>query len=292
MGVYLKLLCLISMLCMLAKGFQFPSKFSLSPSTMKRSNLPSLLHHQSYRLDKLHMSNFQEPELTTYSFTPKRLIYTILWLGLVVYAFGIAPGGNIEAAAKDTQLITTILSTPFDGSVSPLFVAVFNALGILPAVFASLLLPGGKGQRVPAFPFVFSSFFLGFFGIGPYLFLREEKPKVSYEQRGFGTAAFEPKLASLCLLGFTLYLAYYALTASPLTESISSYLQLFSSQRLVHVSTIDFTILSLAVWDPLSEDMQRRNWKGVPAAAFCVVPVLGPVLYCLLRPALQSETSY
>ena len=224
-----------------------------------------------------------------FSLTPKRLSYGFLWVGLVAYAFGFSPGGSAEAAAKDSELIATILSTPFDGTVSPIFVAVFNALGILPAVFASLLLPGGGKQRVPCFPFVFSSFFLGFFGVGPYLFLREEKTNVAKVDRSFGTAAFEPKLASLLLVVFGVYLLYYAVTAAPISESLSSYSQLFSTQRLVHVSTIDFTILSLAVFDPMTEDMKRRNWLGVPATAFCSLPVIGPALYLVLRPSLPED---
>lgn len=121
----------------------------------------------------------------SFTFTPKRITYLVLWVGLVAYTFLLSPGGSVEASAKDTELIKTIISTPFDGSVSPVFVAIFNALGILPAVLGSLLLSGGgKNQRVPAFPFVFSSFFLGFFGIGPYLFLRKPMTDVTYEDRG------------------------------------------------------------------------------------------------------------
>ena len=36
---------------------------------------------------------------------PPRLIYAILWIGLVIYAFGIAPGGSAEAASVDSELI-------------------------------------------------------------------------------------------------------------------------------------------------------------------------------------------
>jgi len=53
---------------------------------------------------------------------------------------------------------------------------------------------------------------------------------------------------SVALLGFGLYLLYYAVTNSTGT-SFADFQQLFSQQRLVHVSTIDLTILSLAVSD-------------------------------------------
>ena len=152
------------------------------------------IHDSSYSQRSLILSrtrleandNSDLSELPPFEITPKRAIYIALWSGLIAYTFLLSPGGSAEAAAKDSDLIKTILSTPFDGTVSPAFVAVFNALGILPAIYASLLLPAGKDQRVPVFPFVFSSFFLGFFGIGPYLLLREPKTGVvTYEERGY-----------------------------------------------------------------------------------------------------------
>jgi hypothetical protein len=114
----------------------------------------------------------------------KRIIYGILWSGLVYYAFNLSPGGSGEAQIVDSGIISKVLSTPFDGSISPLFIGVFNALGILPATYASLLLCGSKNQKIPALPFVISSFFLGFFGIGPYLLFRKQEVDVTKQDLG------------------------------------------------------------------------------------------------------------
>ena len=45
------------------------------------------------------------------------------------------------------------------------------------------------------------------------------------------------------------------------------------------------------MWDPISEDMERRGSKplGLSAAAFCALPVIGPVLYLCLRPSVQND---
>jgi len=58
-----------------------------------------------------------------------------------------------------------MIQSPFapENVNSPIFGSIFNALGILPAVYASLLLPGTKKQKVPGLAFVVSSFALGFF---------------------------------------------------------------------------------------------------------------------------------
>ena len=73
--------------------------------------------------------------------------------------------------------------------------------------------------------------------------------------------------------------------------ALAGYADLFSSSKLVSVSTVDFLILSLFAFEPIKEDMSRRGWWGCYGennvgrlAAFCF-PVLGPAAYVLLRPA-------
>ena len=180
---------------------------------------------------------------------PPRLGYLIVWIGLLVYAFGLAPGSSAEAANIDSSLIEKLILTPYDGTTNPIFVAIFNFLGILPAIYASLLLPGSKFQSIPALPFVLGSFGLGFFGIGPYLGIRSLQLNVLAQDKGRGSVLFESKLSSVLLLGFGSFLTYYMLSNSVENFSTvwSEYLDLFKAQRLVNVSTIDFTILSLAV---------------------------------------------
>lgn len=228
---------------------------------------------------------------------PNKWIYATLWLALTTYAFTLAPGKGPDATALDQTLLKTMISTPFDGSVNAIFVTIFNALGVLPAVYASLLLPGSKSQPVPAIPFVASSFFLGFFGIGPYLALRKLSPNVTQETKGKGSGLLESKLSTIPLAGFAFYLVYYLIShstglATGGNSLVEGFQQMFLTQTLVHVSTIDFVILSLAVYDPLKEDMSRRYPEGssrLPAWVYCAVPVLGPVVYLLTRPALPKD---
>jgi hypothetical protein len=224
-----------------------------------------------------------------------KALYGFLWVALTTYAFGFSPGGSVEAAAADRELILKMITSPYDGTVSPLFVALFNALGIIPAVYAALLLPASKGQFVSARPSsqlspshssmprsplehskatvpaknpaslsflaltsIAAAFFLGFFGIGPYLALRERRP-YPMAKENIGPLVLENKLAAGGLLIFTLFLGYYALTGTPLEENLTSFTRLFSSQRLVHVSSLDFAILSVALVDPLQVHLTVHN---------------------------------
>ena len=217
--------------------------------------------------------------------TSRRLAYLVAWVSFVTYAFTMAPGSSADATALDNEMIKTMISTPFDGSISPIFVALFNSLGVLPAIYASLLLPGGKAQKVPALPFVVSSFALGFFGIGPYLGLRSINTDVTTTTRGRGSGAFEFKGASIGMLAFSVYLLYYAVLGDFDGDRVQSFVQLFNNQKLAHVSSLDFTILSVALADPLREDMKRRNFEFNPIFLF---PVFGPVFYLILRPSLKD----
>jgi len=253
-----------------------------SPSKSHCPRLPLLLRDAS-----------SEPVIfETGETAPPRLAYLGLWVGLLIYAFSLAPGGSDAAGLVDAEIIKTMISTPFDSSnpSSPVFTSIFNALGILPAVYASLLLPGSKHQKIPALPFVMGSFALGFFGVGPYLGLRNKRESVLDSERGRGSVLFEFKGTSIALFGFAMYLIYFAVTGAYAgADRWSDYLNLFSSSRLAHVSTIDFSILSLAMIDPLGEDMKRRNWSGPKAEVFCAVPVLGPCIWLLLRPSLPTS---
>ena len=246
----------------------------------------------STRLPLLLRDASSQPVFEAGEAAPPRLAYLGLWLGLLIYAFSLAPGGSDASGIVDAEIIKTMISTPFEASnpSSPVFTSIFNALGILPAVYASLLLPGSKlGQRLPALPFVLGSFALGFFGVGPYLGLRNKRESVLDSERGRGSILFEFKGTSLVLLGFALYLIYFAVNGTYAgADRWSDYMALFSSSRLAHVSTIDFSILSLAMLDPLGEDMKRRNWSGPNAEVFCAVPVLGPCVWLLVRPSLPT----
>jgi len=160
---------------------------------------------------------------------PPRAAIFALWAGLAFYTFTYAPGGSEAAKAVDMELIKSMISNPFYGSLNAIFTGVFNALGVLPAVYASLLLPGSKDQKVPALPFVLGSFVGGFFLLGPYLFLRNLNEDVTVETRGRGSGAFESKFSAAGLLAFSCYLYFYVLTQG-VGAAIPGYIDLFNAQ--------------------------------------------------------------
>eukprot|EP01038_Epipyxis_sp_PR26KG_P011862 gene11862-15872_t len=239
----------------------------------------------------------KDPDWSITDSSPPRAAILGIWAALVFYAFLIAPGGSPESQAKDTELIfKCIAPNAFDGTTNPFFLFVFNELGVLPLIYASILLPGGKNQKFPALPFVISSFALGFFGVGPYIGARNIQTEVNDSNKGRGTSVFEFKGTTLLISAFASYIAYQAanaigLSGGDVSNAWNGFVELFSQQRLVHISTIDLTILSLVMWEPLREDMSRRYiGEDVTnkAILFSLIPIFGPILYLLTRPKLPS----
>lgn len=184
-----------------------------------------------------------------------------------------------------------IIADPFSPAVPSIFVAIFNALGLMPFVYTSLLLPGSRDQIPPTWPFTLASLALGFFALGPYLALRRYRPfpDAAYASPWL-TRVMESKLPALLAFLASLYLAWLAVDGVVSAGGREAYLSLFYSQTLPHVSSLDLGLLSLFVVDPLREDMVRRQWySSGRLLAFLALPVVGPCLYLLLRPTLKGE---
>ena len=169
---------------------------ALSPS--RRVAIPRLLSRlprggssavdvgTSGRVVRCRASASDEAEFVPWT-APDRLALAAGWVALGSTAAFVAPQGT---SAFDMDLIKGLVSAPFSGATNPIFEALFNSLGVVPAVYAALLLPGAKDQpRLPAVPPIAASFALGFFALGPYLILREPREGPSREPPSDGPPA-------------------------------------------------------------------------------------------------------
>mmetsp|Transcript_64048 Transcript_64048/g.152752 ORF Transcript_64048/g.152752 Transcript_64048/m.152752 type:complete len:398 (-) Transcript_64048:46-1239(-) len=232
----------------------------------------------------------------------------LAYFALIGYAFMLAPGNTAEAKAADLTIIEQLLDKPFSSPIAPLFVGIFNSLGIWPAVYAATLLPGAARQSpVPAWPFLSFSFFAGAFGLTPYLILREYRLKAEKEELDWVTQyLFENRLAGGLLLLAGAYLALFGvgngvIGAFALGEAWTAFLPLFMSSQLAHVSCVDFMVLWMFYAPCLLEDGRRRNifqgspdeWPGSEKALFllCIgIPIFGGAAWLMLRPPLPDAS--
>ena len=230
---------------------------------------------------------------------PARAAIAFAWLAFSVYVAAFSPGEfSASADSFDNQLILKAIDDPT--SLNPIFFAIFNALGVLPAVNLALLLPGSRDQKpLPTAPFIGASFALGFGAAGPYLALREPRPeRLARSEVGFFTRyVTESRVYGAGLLAASLFLAGSLLAIPDGAAAVAEFSSLFGSSKLVHVSTIDFAILSAIAFEPIKEDMARRGWWEEGAddnnvarlLAFSAIPLVGPAAYLLLRPALAED---
>eukprot|EP00752_Nemacystus_decipiens_P014794 g13171.t1 len=220
----------------------------------------------------------------------RRALLLAIWLPFTAYAFGPWSPGSV-GDPKDFEIITHL----YDAAAPPnaVFVNLFNALGFFPGMMASMLVGGGSFQKgrqpVPALPFVFGAFALGFFSVGPYLALRNYLPE---REEGEEMSTLEKILTSKVFAVPIVGLSAYTLVGliSSLTDpaAVATFPELFWSSKAAHISTLDFCVLNVAIIDPIREDMRRRGTEPELAKlALFSLPLIGPALWMLVRPPVE-----
>ena len=211
-----------------------------------------------------------------------------LWLGLIGYIAVGAPGKSEAAQALDSELLAKLVANPFDPSCPALFTVLFNWMGVWPAVYAALLLPGADDQKpVPAVPFLAASVAFGMFAISPYLALREYRGATNRAPASLGGKWFESKLNAAVLGAGAVGLAAWGATAGDFGANVAEFKQLFDTQLFVHATTCDFCCLSLLAVGLVREDVERRG-ADEKLAALALVPLFGPLAWLLVRPSLNE----
>ncbi|MBN1539326.1 MAG: DUF2834 domain-containing protein [Candidatus Thermoplasmatota archaeon] len=206
-------------------------------------------------------------------------LFLVLWAALILYSLVFAPGSTDDTL----QLLKDLLLDPF--GVEPMVLALFNLMGVLPMAYSAILLFEGREKGLRSWPFVLGSFFAGAFSILLYLGLR--RPQRTFrgkkgpllrilDSRAYGVIL---KLAGVSLI------AYGLGAGDP-----SNFLELFNNNMLVHVMTLDFLILTMALAYAIHDDMIRRGWTGRwRYLAFGMVPLIGPLTYIWARPSQIGE---
>ena len=211
----------------------------------------------------------------------KKLGFGLLWLGLCIYAFLIAPPNQPDTF----ELIKNLCIGNWEG-INPLIITLFYLMGIWPMIYACLLFADGQGQRIWAWPFALVSFGVGAFALLPYLALRQPNPRT-------GNKNFFLRLLDSRWTGVVLTLATGVLLAGALLYgNWSDFVQQWQTSRFIHVMSIDFCLLCLLFPALLGDDMARRGIEnGQIFWAVAIVPLLGPLAYLCFRPPLPDAAA-
>jgi hypothetical protein len=212
----------------------------------------------------------------------RRISWGLLWLGLVSYAFLLAPPDQPDTF----DLIRRMSIGEWDG-INPLIIALFNLMGVWPMIYACLTIIDGRDQKISAWPFTVLSFGVGAFTILPYLALRQPNPKFT------GAKTWLIRVLDSRLTGLVLLIAAIALLAFGISQGDwSDYVQQWQTRRFVHVMSLDFALLCLIFPALLGDDMARRGWRDRAGMFWAVslVPLIGPLVYLVIRPSLPPDS--
>lgn len=211
----------------------------------------------------------------------KTIIFGLIWVFFVVYAFFFAP----PEQPNTTELIINLLTGKWAG-INPLIVALFNLMGIWPLIYCAVLFVDGQGQKIPAWPFALGSFGVGAFSILPYLALRQPNPNFSGEESGL-IKRFESRTTGVFLLLGAIALVAYGI----LQGNWSDFIQQWQTSRFIHVMSLDFCLLCLLFPTLLSDDMVRRGLNNKPLFwMVSLIPLFGPLLYLIIREPLGQSS--
>lgn len=210
----------------------------------------------------------------------QKIIFTLIWLSFIAYAFFFAPNPS-----PDTLNLIVDLSTGNVQEINPLVVSLFNLMGILPAAYACLLLFDGKGQKLPAWVFVIGSFGLGAFALLPYLAFRESNTVWDGEKNRLLKVLESP------VIGIVLTLGAIALVGLGIIYGDwGDFVLQWQTNQFIHVMSLDFCLLSLLFPTLVKDDSLRRGIKN-PEIFWIIsfIPLFGALSYLCLRSPLSKE---
>ena len=206
--------------------------------------------------------------------------FTSVWIIFSLYAFVLAPPNQPDTL----DLIINLSSGNWDG-INPLIIALFNVMGILPAIYTCFLLFDGRGQKIKAFPFVAGSFAVGAFAILPYLALRQTNPKWEGE-KNLLLKILDSRWTGLLLTLGTISLIAWGIIFGDWTDFFSQW----QSDRFIHVMSLDFCLLCLLLPAVVKDDLKRRDLDNPGIfSLIAFIPLLGTLTYLCLRPPLANK---
>lgn len=222
------------------------------------------------------------------------ILLFLLWGGIMYYVFNIAPN---QTPSMDKYFLMKLNNLKGnDGfEMNRVLVSLWYIMGLWGSIYNMLLLPTGRSSKgkaasIPLWPFLVLSFFLGAYVLIPYFVLwSPPPPKVKEDEvKRWPLNVTESKITAGITLGAGLGLVIYAGLANG--ETWKEFYQYFRQSKLVHVTSLDFALQAVFAPFWVYNDMTARKWldKGKWVLPLSAVPFLGPAVYLLMRPPIES----
>ncbi|RDX88888.1 hypothetical protein CR513_29430, partial [Mucuna pruriens] len=219
------------------------------------------------------------------------ILLFLLWAGLLYYVFFLTPN---QTPSRDSYFLKKLLNLKGDDGfrMNEVLVSLWYIMGLWPLVYTMLLLPTGRSSKnsIPVWPFLILSCFGGAYALLPYFVLwQPPAPPVEETQLKTWPLNFlESKVtATISLAAGVAIITYAGLAGQGVWKEFFQY---FRESKFIHITSIDFIILSTFAPFWVYNDMTARKWfdKGSWLLPVSLIPFLGPGLYLLLRPSLST----
>ena len=214
-------------------------------------------------------------------FLSPNLLYLLVWIGSLLYMFIWAPAKQEgDPGFGDFDIAY--------GKTNPLEWSIFMLVGVWALLYAVILLIENRERFFPSWPFILASFGLGMYAMMPYFALRGVKKKNPKTKKTLFIKIIDSRILGIILSELGRAIAMYGIIATSIYGKWGVFVNSFLNVRLIQVTTIDFTLLTLFFPIVIWSDMKRRNWKNPKLFILFCIPLLGSFLYLAIKPPLPE----
>ncbi|KAG9448580.1 hypothetical protein H6P81_008545 [Aristolochia fimbriata] len=215
------------------------------------------------------------------------------WAGLMYYVFMLAPN---QTPSQDMYFLQKLCFLKGNDGfrMNEVLVSLWYIMAFWPLVYTMLLIPSGRSSnsKTPVWPFLMLSCFGGAYALIPYFVLWKPPPPTVKESdlESWPLKFLESKITAAVVLAAGLALITYAGLAGG--DMWKEFFQYFRESKLIHITSLDFSLLSAFSTFWVYNDMTARKGyeKGSWLLPLSLLPYLGPALYLLLRPPLSTSS--
>ncbi|XP_058112710.1 uncharacterized protein LOC131255841 isoform X2 [Magnolia sinica] len=185
-----------------------------------------------------------------------------LWAALIYYVFALTPD---QTPFRDMYFLQKLLNLRGDDGfhMNEVLVSLWYIMGLWPLVYSMLLLPSGRSSRskIPVWPFLVLSCFGGAYALIPYFVLwRPPPPALDEAELGrWPLNILESKITAGILIAAGLGVIGYAGLADG--DVWKEFYQYFRESKFIHITSIDFSLLSVFAPFWVYNDMTARKWE-------------------------------
>jgi hypothetical protein len=211
----------------------------------------------------------------------RKIVFWLIWIGFVSYAFIFAPPDQPDTL----DLIKNLSFGRWEG-INPLIIALFNLMGILPMIYSCILFIDGRGQKIPAWLFASASFGVGAFALIPYLALRNQNSQF-IGRKNILLKLLDSRITGIFITVGALILVFFGLTQG----NWQDFGQQWQTNRFIHVMSLDFCMLCLLFSTLVKDDMARRNMQSQLLFWLVrIIPLFGALFYlCVRKPLIEVD---